>query len=83
MEKQMISVESIKQNLQDAGCSDDLIATFLKQYQANNIHDQIKTLSCHRCNLLKQLHTEQSKIDCLDYLIYTIKKNKEKREETK
>lgn len=83
MEKQEISIESIKQNLQDAGCDEDLITTFLKCYQDNNTHELIKSLSCHRCNLLKQLHTEQSKIDCLDYLIYTIKKTKEKKEATK
>lgn len=81
MEKQEILIDSIKQNLQDAGCDEELITTFLKHYQDNNSHELIKSLSCHRCNLLKQLHIEQNKIDCLDYLIYTIKKSKEKEEE--
>lgn len=83
MEKQEISIKKIKQNLQDAGCSEDLIEVFVKHYQNGSINDQIKTLSCHRCSLLKQLHIEQSKIDCLDYLIYTIKKSVEKKEGTK
>ena len=64
-------IEELIMNLKDAGCDEELITKCIKKY--NN--DDLKMLiQCHRCCLLDKLHEEQKKIDCLDYLIYTLKK---------
>ena len=47
---------------------------FEKKYNNDDLKMLIKSLQCHRCCLLDKLHEEQKKIDCLDYLIYTLKK---------
>ena len=38
--------------------------------------DALKRLAAHRRALLDSLHKEQACIDCLDYLIYQIRKSK-------
>ena len=62
------------QNLEDAGCNADLIKQYLKLQQTGKRQEQIHLLSMHRVALLDELHRSQHKIDCLDYLIYTLKK---------
>ncbi len=62
-------------NLKDAGCSDDIIDKFLHLLKEGNKAAQIKLLNAHRKSLLDTLHTSQKKIDCLDYLIFSIKQN--------
>ena len=63
-------IEELIMNLKDAGCDEELITKCIKKYNKM----LIKSLQCHRCCLLDKLHEEQKKIDCLDYLIYTLKK---------
>ena len=63
-------IEELIMNLKDAGCDEELI----KKYNNDDLKMLIKSLQCHRCCLLDKLHEEQKKIDCLDYLIYTLKK---------
>ena len=46
----------------------------IKKYNNDDLKMLIKSLQCHRCCLLDKLHEEQKKIDCLDYLIYMLKK---------
>ena len=41
---------------------------------------RLQILCRYRCQLLEQVHEEQKKLDCLDYLIYTIKKQKKEKE---
>lgn len=62
------------QNLQDAGCSDDMIATCLKQAEKREIDGLLRTLLAHRSSLLETVHDCHREIDCLDYLVYTIQK---------
>ena len=38
------------------------------------MQELIQMLRCQRCHLMEKLHREQQKVDCLDYLIYQIKK---------
>ena len=52
----------------------NLLQSVLKKYNNDDLKMLIKSLQCHRCCLLDKLHEEQKKIDCLDYLIYTLKK---------
>ena len=76
-------IEELIMNLKDAGCVHDLcdngdillnIFDELPKYNNDDLKMLIKSLQCHRCCLLDKLHEEQKKIDCLDYLIYMLKK---------
>ena len=66
--------DAIIQNLSDAGCDEDKIAAFIKDMREDKISDGLKLLSTHRRSLLEHLHESQKQIDCLDYLIYQLKK---------
>ncbi len=65
--------DKIIQNLKDANCNNNLISKFLELEKSNKVNEQLKLLSIHRKNLLDTLHENQKRIDCLDYLIFTIK----------
>ena len=60
--------KSIIQNMQDAGCSQETIDCFLES-------QEVSVLNKHRKCLLDGMHETQKKIDCLDYLIYQMKKH--------
>ena len=70
------SSESIIQNLKDAGCDSETIEHFMEDLQSGRETSALKRLAAHRKNLLDSLHKEQKCIDCLDYLIYQMKKSK-------
>lgn len=65
---------AIVQNLIDAGCKEDFIAEFMEALRKDNISKDLKLLQEHRRSLLDNLHKEQKRIDCLDYLVYTMTK---------
>ena len=67
-------VEDFITTLKDAGCDEELISKCIKKYNDDDLKTLIKSLQCHRCCLLDKLHEEQKKIDWLDYLIYSLKK---------
>lgn len=66
--------EKILRNLKDAGCGDDVIENFLGLWKAGRTKEQMKLLSIHRAALLDRVHAGQKMIDCLDYLVYELKK---------
>ncbi len=68
------SSESIIQNLKDAGCDSEMIECFMEDLQKGKEASGLKRLAEHRKNLLDSLHREQKCIDCLDYLVYQMKK---------
>lgn len=70
------SSESIIQNLKDAGCDSETIEKFMADLQKGEDANGLKRLADHRKNLLDSLHREQKCIDCLDYLVYQMKKAK-------
>ncbi len=70
----------IRQNLLDAGCSEELIARYFRLDEKGDKPGQKALLRLHRCRLLEEIHREQAKIDCLDYLVYTIEKNEREKE---
>ncbi len=66
--------ESVIQNLKDAGCDTRMITDFLVNMNCGKIAEGIKLLQNHRAFLLMHIHKGQKQIDCLDYLIYQMKK---------
>ena len=68
----------IRRNLSDAGCDAPLIEHFLELMQNQKRKEQYRLLSHHRASLLEKLHQDQYKIDCLDHMIYTMRKEDKK-----
>lgn len=66
----------IIQNLKDAGCDSQTIEQFMEDMQKGKETNGLKRLAEHRKKLLDSLHKEQKCIDCLDYLVYQIKRAK-------
>lgn len=63
-------------NLKNAGFDEDAIQRFLGLRKDGRIQEQYKLLSIQRASLLDQVHVSQHMIDCLDYLVYSMKKEK-------
>ncbi len=74
MDHKRSDVEAVEQNLRDAGCSDEFMVQFMRVWGAGTTEEQLRLLSCQRCRLLDRVHTEQRKLDCLDYLRYQLEK---------
>lgn len=71
---------SIYQNLIDAGCdmqTTEKCMSFLKEGEIPKI---LPALSEYRAALLNSVHIGQKQIDCLDFLIYKLKKHKIEKE---
>ena len=67
----------IYQNLVDAGCNQKTIQCCMKLAQENNVEALLSQLCMYRKHLMEQTHIYQDNIDCLDYLIYSLKKSNE------
>lgn len=67
--------DNLIQNLKDAGCCEEMIRDFMEHFDENDIEQQIALLELHRGDLLDNVHSEERKISCLDYLLYQIRKN--------
>jgi hypothetical protein len=67
----MNATEKVILNLQDADCSEDFIQRFLQEPDPGK---RLQLLSVHRRHLLDGIHDGQKKLDILDYLIFTMKK---------
>lgn len=70
------SAQAVIQNLKDAGCDLETTERFLALEQAGQTREQLKLLSAHRKRLLDKVHEEERRIDCLDYLVYQVKREK-------
>lgn len=64
----------VVQNLKDAGCNGDTVKLFMELAEAGEKRGQFKLLEKHRSDLLDQIHKSEKQIDCLDYLIYQMRK---------
>ncbi len=73
----------IKQNLIDAGCSEKEVHMFMEVLKNNNWKEELKMLGIHRKQLLEELHLCQKKIECLDYLVYQIRKGEAQKHENR
>lgn len=66
--------ETLVQNLQDAGCTQGTIDAFMQSYDTNDSVNQTSILAEQRIELLSKIHKEQHKLECLDYLLFQLKK---------
>ena len=62
------------QNLLDAGCSKKNIEACIGYAKNNEWDHLLPILTRHKSLLLDTIHSDQEKIECLDFLIYTINK---------
>lgn len=69
------SEDAVVENLRDAGCSSSQIECFLDWQEEERTADQLFMLSEHRKQLLDNVHREEKRIDCLDYLVYQIERS--------
>lgn len=60
-------------NLEDAGFDQHSIDQFLHLQKDGKQKEQFQLLSKQRTLLLEKIHHDQHQIDCLDYLVYTMK----------
>lgn len=77
--KAKLTEEKITQNLKAAGCDCETIDCFLECCESGREQEGNKILYKHRKCLLDQVHEEQAKIDCLDYLVYKMREDKLKK----
>lgn len=64
--------EEAVQNLKDAGCDEEKIKCFMEYVEHGNVIRGLALLEEHRRLLLEQVHLEERRISCLDYLVYKI-----------
>lgn len=69
-------IQEVIQNLKDAGCAQDEIERFLEELRKGDKEKQLCLLESHRDCLLSKVHTQERRIDCLDYLVYQIRQGK-------
>ncbi len=76
----MISIKEehnlLLRNLKDAGCNEETINKYFQLQEEGREKEQYRLLSQHRRSLLDKMHNSQNMIDCLDYLIYSLKNKK-------
>ncbi len=70
------SEEDVIQNLKDAGCDKKTIESFMKCMAQDDLRGQLHLMKEQRRCLLNKVHEEEKKIDCLDYLVYQMGRNK-------
>ena len=66
----------LRQNLLDAGCGSDTVQRCMDLVKRRESAELLRLLSRHRRELLDTVHQNEKRIDCLDYLIYQIEKQK-------
>lgn len=65
---------SIYQNLTDAGCDAKLTTQCMALFTSGRYADMIPVLTQYRETLLGSVRTGQKRIDCLDFLVYKLRK---------
>ncbi|MDD3155785.1 MAG: hypothetical protein PHS41_13070 [Victivallaceae bacterium] len=63
----------ILRNLNDAGCSSTMAETFLQLQHEGKTKQLLSLLNRQRTTLLRRVHTNQNRLDCLDHLIHRLK----------
>ncbi len=64
----------LQENLIDAGCDPALCLRVTKLLTAGHRGEAMELLTRHRRKVLENCHREQSRIDCLDHLLYQLEK---------
>ena len=75
--KDKISPADLLLNLVAAGFDRQAIEKYLDCCKCGKTGEQLELLSAKRDSLLEHVHLREKQIDCLDYLIYLIKKSEE------
>ena len=60
---------TVKNNLLDAGCSEESAAIVERLCGEGRLDDALHQMRIIRCDLMEDLHQSQRKVDCLDHLI--------------
>lgn len=71
-----LQMQAVIQNLKDAGCGEELIASFIRLTQQKQKAKSLVLLEEHRRTLLNNCHIEQKKIESLDDLIHKMRQKK-------
>lgn len=61
-------------NLKDAGCTQEFIDRFMNLAEQSETRELFAMLAEHKESLLEMVHKSNHMIDCLDYLVYRMKK---------
>ncbi len=69
-------VQAVIQNLKDAGCDKKTVERFMELEEEGKTKEQLDLLANHRRQLLDRVHKEEKRINCLDYLVYQMQKQK-------
>ena len=67
----------LRRNLADAACPGEMIERFMAFRKEGRQREQMLLLTAHRKTLLEKLRSSQQHLDCLDYLLFTMKKQEE------
>ena len=70
-------MQTVKENLLDAGCPEDSARAVERLYNAGQLDDALRRMKILRCDLMDQLHRSQRRVDCLDNLIRQTEKELE------
>lgn len=70
----MNDTSAVVQNLKDAGCDEEIVKKFMELAETGERQKQYRLLEKHRKNLLEKVHNREKQIDCLDYLVFQMKK---------
>ena len=62
-------VNPVKNNLLDAGCSEESALIVERLCSEGRLDDALHQMRVIRCDLMEELHERQRKVDCLDHLI--------------
>lgn len=74
MQKSAKSNMNLIDILKDAGCSEELKKQLIALQENGQTDEFLRLLAKHKTNLLTDLHASQKRVDCLDFLVYKIKK---------
>jgi len=64
----------IIQNLIDAGCDGEFIRQFKVAYASGQLQKMVVMLANQRKSLLDNIHSDERKVYCLDYLVNRLNK---------
>lgn len=70
-------VHSIIQNLEDAGCDKQTVERFMELREAGEKKGQLMLLETHRRSLMQKVHKHEKQINCLDFLVYQMRKGRQ------
>lgn len=66
--------DGVRRNLVHAECPEEAIECFIALRSKGNVPEQLAFLAMHRKTLLNRMRQARHALDCLDFLIFTIKK---------